>query len=128
MSHRIISTPNAPAAIGPYSQGCVAGRLLFISGQIPLNPETGEMETDIVRATIRCMENILAVAKAAGEGVHLAKVTIYLTDISRFGRVNEAYADFFDQAPPARACVEVSALPKGAPVEIEAIAILPEVD
>jgi len=127
MSHKIVSTDKAPAAVGPYSQGCIGGGLLFISGQIPVNPATGEMVTDdIVSATRQSMENLLAVLRASGDGAHLVKVTIFLTDMSNFGAVNEVYASFFDSEPPARACIEVAALPKGAPIEIEGIAVLPE--
>jgi len=125
MSHKIISTDKAPAAVGPYSQGCAAGNILFISGQIPINPGTGEMITDdIAAATRQCMDNLFAVLNAASADAHFVKITIFLTDMSDFGRVNEVYASYFDDNPPARACVEVSRLPKNAQIEIEGIAIL----
>ena len=125
MCFRVIKTSNAPAAVGPYSQGCVAGRILFISGQIPVDPSTGKMITgDIEAATAQCMENIMAVLRAADENAYLVKVGIFLTDMGDFGKVNGIYATYFDDEPPARACIEVSALPKGAPIEIEAIALL----
>ncbi len=127
MSHRIVSTKDAPAAVGPYSQGCIGGRLLFVSGQIPIDPKNGEMiVSDIGAATRRCMDNLFAVVSAAGKGVHLVKVTIFLTDMGDFARVNEAYEKFFEGEPPARACIEVSRLPKDSPIEIEGIAVLPE--
>lgn len=127
MSHKTVTTENAPKAIGPYSQGCIGGRLIFVSGQIPINPKTGEMiSEDISAATRQCMENLFAVVKAAHSEAHLVKVSIFLTDMKNFGAVNEVYADFFDSAPPARACVEVSRLPKDAPIEIEGVAVLPE--
>ncbi|HHS51223.1 MAG TPA: reactive intermediate/imine deaminase [candidate division Zixibacteria bacterium] len=126
MSHRTVSTDSAPAAIGAYSQACIAGKLVFISGQIPLNPSTGEMITnDIAEATRQCMRNIFAIAKAAGDGAHLVKVSIFLIDMGEFGEVNGAYAEFFDENPPARECVAVKTLPKNAPIEISAIAVLP---
>ncbi len=125
MSFSVIKTSNAPAAIGPYSQGCIAGRMLFISGQIPVDPSTGKMITDDIKAaTAQCLENIMAILRAADENARLVKVGIFLTDMGDFGKVNEIYATYFGDEPPARACVEVSALPKGAPIEIEAIAIL----
>jgi len=125
VSFSVIKTSNAPAAIGPYSQGCIAGRMLFISGQIPVDPSTGKMITDDIKAaTAQCLENIMAILRAADENARLVKVGIFLTDMGDFGKVNEIYATYFGDEPPARACVEVSALPKGAPIEIEAIAIL----
>lgn len=123
-SKEIVSTPYAPAAIGPYSQAVEAGGLLFISGQIPLNPDTGELVTgSIEAATEQVLNNIGAVLVAAHLGYEdVVKVTVYLTDLNNFGVVNDVYAKVFKDKPPARACVEVSALPKGAMVEIEAIA------
>jgi 2-iminobutanoate/2-iminopropanoate deaminase len=127
MSHRIISTENAPCAVGPYSQGCIGGKLLFISGQLPIDVKTGELEQDDIRkATQLCMSNLLAIAKAGHQSAHLVKVNIFLTSMVDFAAVNEIYATFFDAEPPARACVEVSGLPKGAKIEIEGIAVLPE--
>ena len=127
MSHRVISTGDAPGAVGPYSQGCLAGRLIFISGQLPIDPKTGRMETEDIREATRfCMSNLIAVAKAGHAEAHLVKVTIFLKDMNDFPEVNEVYASFFDSDPPARACVEVARLPKGAIIEIEGVAITPE--
>jgi 2-iminobutanoate/2-iminopropanoate deaminase len=128
MSHReSVSTESAPAAIGPYSQGMRAGGLLFCSGQIPLEPSTGELvKEDIEGQTRRCLENLSAVAEAAGGSLADAvRCTVFLTDMNDFARVNEVYAEFFagDQ-PPARVAVAVAALPKGADVEIDAIVAL----
>ena len=126
MSHKIVSTESAPSAVGPYSQGCIAGNLLFISGQLPIDPDTGVMLTeDIGAATSQCMKNIFAVLEAANKAAHLVKVTIFLTDMGLFEDVNKVYARFFDDAPPARSCIEVSGLPKNSSIEIEAIAVLP---
>lgn len=121
---RKIETPNAPQAIGPYSQAVKAGGLVFISGQIPLDPGSGQMTAvDVIGQTRQVMENIKAILEAEGMGFeNVAKTTIYLTDLSDFGRVNEVYGSYFGDAPPARATVQVAALPKGAKVEIEAVA------
>ncbi len=121
-----INTPGAPAAIGPYSQAVKAAGLMFISGQLPLEPESGQMTAmDVVGQTTRVMENIKAILEAEGLGFgDVAKTTIYLTDLSDFGRVNEVYGAFFAESPPARVTVQVSALPKGAKVEIDAVAAL----
>jgi len=127
MSHKTISTYRAPAAAGAYSQACIAGKLLFVSGQIPVVPVSGELiKGDIERATRQCMDNLLAIVEAAHSDAHLVKVTIYLTDMGNFADVNSAYASYFEIDPPARVCVEVSRLPKGAEIEIDGIAILPE--
>ena len=121
---KVISTANAPAAIGPYSQAIVAGGLLFVSGQIPLNPATGAMvEGGIEAQTARVLENLKAIVEAAGSSLAKAvKTTVYITDINDFGKVNEIYAGYFTDNPPARVCVEVSNLPKGALIEIDLIA------
>jgi 2-iminobutanoate/2-iminopropanoate deaminase len=124
---RSVSTDSAPAAIGPYSQAVRAGDLLFCSGQIPLEPSTGELvKEDIEGQARRCLENLAAVAEAAGASLADAvRCTVYLTDIGDFARVNEVYAQFFGGAdPPARVAVGVAALPKGADVEIDAIVAL----
>jgi 2-iminobutanoate/2-iminopropanoate deaminase len=131
MGVKIISTDGAPRAIGPYSQAVSQGTsrpgtdLLFLSGQIPLDPGTGELvEGTIEEETRRVMENLKAVLLAGGGGFqHLVKTTIYLTDLADFAKVNEVYGRYFKGAPPARATVQVSALPKGARVEIDAIAV-----
>ena len=119
-----IHTAAAPAAIGPYSQAVRAGQLIFFSGQIPLDPATGTLaEGGIVPQARQVMANMEAVLQAAGCGFDdIVKTTIYLTDLADFATVNEIYGDRFNDVPPARACVQVAALPKGAMVEIEWIA------
>ncbi|GAB6062445.1 RidA family protein [Deferrisoma palaeochoriense] len=122
---RIVSTDQAPKAIGPYSQAVVAGGFVFCSGQIPLDPETGEMVAgDIREQTRRVLENLRAVLEAAGSGLErVVKTTVFLADMGDFAAMNEVYAGFFPDRPPARAAVAVAALPKGARVEIEAVAL-----
>jgi 2-iminobutanoate/2-iminopropanoate deaminase len=121
-----VSTPDAPEAIGPYSQAIRTGSLLFCSGQIPLDPSTGEVvKEDVEGQTRRCLDNLSAVCEAAGASLADAvRCTIYLADIGDFARVNEAYGEFFQDDPPARAAVGVAALPRGADVEIDAIVAL----
>jgi 2-iminobutanoate/2-iminopropanoate deaminase len=122
-----VSTDSAPEAIGPYSQGVRSGSLLFCSGQIPLDPSTGEIVKDDVEGqTRRCLENLAAVCEAAGGSLAEAvRCTVYLTDMNDFARVNEVYASFFDGAePPARVAIGVASLPKGADVEVDAIVAL----
>jgi 2-iminobutanoate/2-iminopropanoate deaminase len=121
-----VSTPDAPEAIGPYSQAIRTGSLLFCSGQIPLDPSTGEVvKEDVEGQTRRCLQNLSAVCEAAGAGLADAvRCTIYLADIGDFARVNEAYGEFFADDPPARVAVGVAALPRGADVEIDAIVAL----
>jgi len=121
---RVIKTKGAPEAIGPYSQGIYTKNLLFISGQIPIIPETGALIKDnIRRETEQVMNNIKAIVEEAGGKMDdIVKTTIYLTNINNFNQVNEVYATFFEENPPARATVEVSFLPKGVGVEIDAIA------
>lgn len=122
-----VTAIGAPAAIGPYSHAVRAGGLLFCSGQIPLDPETGVLvgASPAEQAT-RCLENLQAVCAAAGAGLADAvRCTVYVTDLSAFAEVNEAYGAFFVADPPARVAVGVSALPKGAQVEIDAIVALP---
>jgi 2-iminobutanoate/2-iminopropanoate deaminase len=121
---KAISTADAPAAIGPYSQAIHAGDLVFLSGQVPIDPKTGELVTgDIAVQTERVLDNLGAVLAAAGCGFgDVVKTTIYLVDLGDFQAVNQTYAKRFTSAPPARATVQVSALPKGARVEIDAIA------
>jgi 2-iminobutanoate/2-iminopropanoate deaminase len=120
-----ISTELAPAAIGPYSQAIRVGELVFFSGQIPLDPLSGELVgTGIAEQTEQVMKNMRAVLQAAGLGFeHIVKATIYLVDLNAFAVVNEIYGRFFSDLPPARACVQVAALPKGSLVEIEWIAV-----
>lgn len=119
-----VRTTSAPAAIGPYSQAIDAGDLVFLSGQVPIDPKTGELvEGDIAVQTERVLDNLGAVLDAAGcSFADVVKTTIYLTDLGDFQVVNATYAKRFAAAPPARATVQVSALPKGARVEIDAIA------
>ena len=128
MDRRVISTPDAPAAIGPYSQAVRVGDLLFTSGQIPLDAATGSLVggDDVVAQSECVMDNLAAVLEAAGACFsNVAKATIYLTDLGDFAAVNAVYARRFEGTdPPARACVEVSGLPKGVKVEIEMIAAL----
>lgn len=121
----VLNTSNAPAAIGPYSQGTVVGGLVFVSGQLPVNMATGEMETDPAKAADCCLKNIAAILEQKGLTMaNVAKCTIFLRDMGDFAAVNEVYAQHFSQPYPARACVAVKTLPKDAVVEIEAIAEL----
>lgn len=123
----IVTTEGAPAAIGPYSQAVRAGGLLFCSGQIPLDPATGQMVGGgIVEQAEQVMRNLSAVLTSAGIGFDaVVKSTIYLTSLEDFGAVNEVYGRYFQVEPPARATVEVRGLPRGAAVEIELIALAP---
>lgn len=126
MDRTIVSTAHAPAAIGPYSQAVRANGLLFCSGQIPLDPATGEMIAgDVEAQTTQVMKNLESVLKAGGSGFEkVVKTTIFLTDLGDFARVNKVYGSYFEGiAPPARATVQVAALPRGAKVEIEVTAI-----
>ncbi len=120
---KTVSTKNAPQAIGPYSQAVEYNNLIFCSGQIALDPESGEMvDGGIENETKRVMENLKAVATAAGSGMDkVLKTTIYLTDLSNFQIVNKIYGSYFTENPPARATIEVKSLPKGAQVEIEMV-------
>ena len=122
-----VSTESAPAAIGPYSQAIRAGELLFCSGQIPLDPATGEIvKEDVAGQTRRCLENLTAVCEAAGASLaNAVRCTVYLADMGDFARVNDVYAEFFaGDEPPARVAVAAAALPRGADVEIDAIVAL----
>ena len=122
-----VSTDGAPEAIGPYSQGVRSGSFLFCSGQIPLDPSTGEIVKDDVEGqTRRCLENLAAVCEASGGSlVEAVRCTVYLTDMNDFSRVNEVYGTFFEGAdPPARVAIGVASLPKGADVEIDAVVAL----
>ena len=123
----VISTTEAPAAVGPYSQAIAAGPFVFCSGQIPLVPETGTLiEGDISSQTERVLQNIAAVLRACGlEMKDVVKTTVFLTDLANFGEMNLVYAKFFPGDSPARSTIQVAALPKGANVEIEAIASKP---
>lgn len=122
---RKIATDKAPAAIGPYSQAIVVGDFVYTSGQIPINPETGNIEaTDITAQTEQVMKNLAAVLEAAGSSFEKAvKTTCFLADISHFAMFNEVYSKYFTEKP-ARSCVAVKDLPKGALVEVEVIALV----
>ena len=123
MSKEIISTENAPQAIGPYSQAVKAGGLMFISGQIPLNPETGDLVSGSIEDEAnQVLQNIKSICEAAGHGMEdIVKITIFLTDLGNFATVNEVMKKHFSEPYPARATVEISGLPLGVKVEIEAI-------
>jgi 2-iminobutanoate/2-iminopropanoate deaminase len=123
---KAVSTSEAPAAIGPYSQGVVAGDLFFISGQLPLDPRTGDfVQGGIEEKTHRVLMNIKSVAEAAGSDLsHVVKTTIFLADLNHFSAVNKVYAQYFSGVFPARSTVQVSALPKGAEIEVEAVVYL----
>jgi len=127
-SVKVVSTDAAPAAVGPYSQGVVAGDLLFISGQLALDPGTGDfIQGDISAMTHQVIKNVRAIAEAAGGALdHVVKATIYLTDMNDFGSVNQVYSLYFKGPLPARAVVQVAALPKGGKIEMEAILQLTE--
>jgi len=124
---RPVATEEAPAAIGPYSQGMLCGNLLFISGQLPIDPASGELVSgSIEEKTHRVIQNIRAIAEAAGGGLEdVVKTTVFLKDMNDFGAMNSVYAEYFTETPPARAAIQVAALPKGADIEIEAIVLMP---
>lgn len=120
---KIIATGHAPSAIGPYSQAVEAAGTIYVSGQLPIDPETGEMKASIAEQTEQSLKNIQAIVEAAGFSMKdVVKTTVLLQDISDFGVVNDIYAKYFREECPARACYQVAALPKGALVEIEAVA------
>jgi 2-iminobutanoate/2-iminopropanoate deaminase len=127
MARKAIHSDNAPQAIGPYSQAIQveAGKMTFLSGQIPLDPKTMEMvQGDVATQAERVMQNLKAVLEAAGlDFSHVVRCTIFLTDLGDFAKVNEVYGRSFTGAPPSRATVQVAALPRGAKVEIDAIAV-----
>ena len=124
MSKQAIATSQAPTAIGPYSQAIRSGGLLFVSGQIPINPASGELVGgDISLQTEHVLKNLGAILEAAGSSLaRVLKTTVYLRNLGEFGKMNEAYARFFGECPPARATVEVARLPRDVAVEIDAIA------
>jgi len=126
VSKKIVFTEKAPKPIGPYSQGVVVNGWLFISGQIPIDPSTGEIvRGSFKEQVVRVLENIKAIVEAAGGTLrNIVKVTVYLRDISRFSEFNEVYSKYFSEEPPARVVVEVSNLPKGVDLEVEAIAFI----
>jgi 2-iminobutanoate/2-iminopropanoate deaminase len=121
-----VSTQDAPAAIGPYSQGVMAGQLLFISGQLPIDPATGAFVSGgIAEHAHQCLKNLSAIAREAGTGLERAvKVTVFLADMGDFAAVNQVYGEYFKTNLPARSAVQIAALPKNADIEIEAIVSL----
>lgn len=123
MTKQIIDTPNAPAAIGPYSQAVITGDLLFTSGALPIDPTTGKMvEGDIAARTHQVFNNLTAIAEEAGTTLDNAvKVTVYLADIADFQAVNAVYGEYFNKPFPARSAFQVAALPLGADIEVEAV-------
>jgi 2-iminobutanoate/2-iminopropanoate deaminase len=123
-----ISAPNAPDAVGPYAHAVRAGSLLFCSGQIPLDPKTGELVTGTVADQAgRCLENLAAVCDAAGATLGDAiRLTVYTTEMGSFSAINEVYESFFESDPPARVAIGVAALPRGAMVEIDAVVAIPD--
>ena len=125
MSKMVVSTSKAPEAIGPYSQAISANGFVFCSGQIPLDPATGDLvEGSMADQTRRCMQNLGAVLESAGTDLsNVVKVTVFLADMADYAEFNEAYAAFVGKEPPARAAFSVSGLPKGARVEVECIAL-----
>jgi len=123
-----INAPDAPAAVGPYAQAVRTGDLLFCSGQIPLDPRTGELVGGTVADQAgRCLENLAAVCHAAGATLGDAvRLTVYTTEMAAFGQINEVYESFFESDPPARVAIGVAALPRGAKVEIDAVVAIPD--
>lgn len=122
----IVSTDNAPSAIGPYSQAIKAGNLVFVSGQIPIDPQTGDfVPGGVVEQSEQVLKNLSAVLEAAGSGLNnVVKTTVFLADMNDFAAMNEVYARFFSENKPARATVEASRLPRDARVEIECVALV----
>ncbi|HVL64786.1 MAG TPA: RidA family protein [Actinomycetota bacterium] len=127
MTRKTVATENAPAAVGPYSQAVISGDLVFCSGQVGLDPSTGDLVTGSVEdETRRCLQSLGAVLEAAGcTFADVVKVTAFLTDMNDFAAFNSAYGSFFEEDPPARATIGVAGLPKGARVEVECIARVP---
>ncbi|GBD94878.1 rutC family protein [bacterium BMS3Abin05] len=129
MSREIISTPKAPAAIGPYSQGVTAGgHFVFTAGQIPINPETSELVQGTIQVQTRqVLENLKAVLEAAGTSLkNVVKTTVFLSDMNDFSAMNQVYAGYFPENPPARSAVQAARLPKDVNIEIECVAVLPK--
>ncbi|WP_040210465.1 RidA family protein [Clostridium polynesiense] len=124
MNKQIIKTERAPKAIGPYSQGIKMGNVIYTSGQLPMDAETGEIETEIKRATEKCLENVKAILEEAGSSLEkVVKTLVFLKDMNDFADMNEVYSVYFNENPPARSCIQVAKLPKDALVEIEVIAL-----
>ena len=123
--HHVIETPKAPLPIGPYSQALAAGNLIFISGQIPLRPENGDLAgPDLITQTRQVLKNLQSILDAAGCSIsQIVKTTVFMTDLAEFASFNKVYAEWLGTHAPARSTVQVAALPKGAQIEIEAIVI-----
>ena len=127
MKRSIVETKKAPPPVGPYSQAIQAGNMVFVSGQIALHPETNEIPEDFTAQCHQVLKNLQAILEASGSSLeHTVKVMIYMTDIDRFNELNGIYAGYLGSAKPARACVEVSRLPKGVLVEMDAVALIGE--
>lgn len=121
---KVIFTQEAPAAIGPYSQAIEANGMIYTSGQLPINPTTGEMPKDVEEQAVQSLKNVFAILKEAGvDSSKVVKTTVFIKDMSDFPRINKVYERFFTESYPARSCVEVARLPKDALVEIEVVAI-----
>lgn len=125
MDMKVLHTDNAPAAVGPYSQAIKVGDFIFTSGQLALDPSTGELVNDeIQKAARRSLDNVKAILEDAGSSLDkVVKATIFLSDMGNFGKVNEVYGEYFSEHKPARSCVEVAKLPKDALIEIEVVAL-----
>jgi len=130
MSRSIVNTSKAPAPVGPYSQAVRCGNMLFVSGQVPLDPESGELVLNsFAEQCHRVLLNLKIILEAGDSALeNVLKVTIYMQNLAQFNELNEIYSEYFDASKPARACVEVSALPKGVAVEMDAIAEIPSGD
>ena len=125
MKKEVILTKNAPGAIGPYSQGIKMGNFIFTSGQLPINPATGELVSDVKEATKTSLENVKAILEEAGSSLDkVVKTTVFLKDLNDFAAVNEVYGEYFNNVAPARSCFQVGKLPKDAVLEIEVIAFV----
>ncbi|WXG42100.1 MAG: RidA family protein [Candidatus Freyarchaeum deiterrae] len=122
---KVIKTDKAPTPVGPYSQGIIAGNLIFVSGQLPLDPKTGKMvEGTIGQQTEQVLKNLQAILEAAGASLKdVVKCTVFIKDMDKFSEMNQKFAEFFKESPPARAAIEAARLPRDVSVEIEAIAI-----
>ena len=128
VTRKVVSTKNAPGAIGPYSQAVKTDKMVFVSGQLAMDPASGDLIAgDVQQETRQALLNLQAVLHASGSSLRsVVKTSVFISDMNDFPKINEVYAEFFKDEPPARACVEVSRLPKDARVEIEAIALLDE--
>ncbi|MBU5591951.1 RidA family protein [Clostridium sp. MSJ-4] len=125
MNKEVVSTNNAPGAIGPYSQAVKVGNFVYTSGQLPINTQSGELIEDIKKATAQCLDNVKAILEEAGTSMdRVVKTLVFLKDLNDFADMNEVYATYFKENPPARSCVQVAKLPKDARVEIEVIALV----